>query len=62
MDDPNADLVGYEFQGERGPLVVTGTPSWSQQYVNVELRDHPGEGLSVRSVKSLRYHRTKGWA
>ena len=37
--DVNEDLVGFRFKSEDGTLTVTGTPSWSNQWVLCESRD-----------------------
>ena len=53
--DPNPDLVGYRFRDEDGRcLTVTGTETWSTQYVRVE----DGDGfVSSRGAALLRQHR-----
>jgi hypothetical protein len=35
-DDPNADLIGYTMKVGLTEFTITGTATWSVQYVNYE--------------------------
>lgn len=50
-EDPNEDLIGFEFAG----IVVTATASWNPAYVLVETPKGPSCRLAalVRAVKLL---------
>lgn len=54
--DPNADLIGFEFDAERGRLRVTGTVKrWgSTEYVYCDPVAGSREHLTVRQAKLLR--------
>lgn len=51
--DVNADLIGYTFESDRGPLTVIGTTPWSPQYVYVE----SDTVKTVRNAAQLRVHK-----
>jgi hypothetical protein len=41
-DDPNADLIGHVIHGDDGvTYTVTGSETWSKQYVKLEAEGHP---------------------
>lgn len=45
MTDPNADLIGFQFECEDGSTgTVTRTVSWSDQYLFVDLDYGEGKG------------------
>lgn len=53
--DPNADLIGFEFKIEDGPpegtlVTVTGSPEWSSNYVTVEAVANEGQPHEKRYV------------
>lgn len=51
--DPNADLVGLEFDSENGRLRVTGTAAWgSTAWMLCESLD--GRFLTARATERLR--------
>jgi hypothetical protein len=56
VNDPNGDLIGYEFRTEYGPVRVTGSCSWNPAYIEVAYVDGTGT-KSVRPAKLVRRSR-----
>lgn len=48
----NRDLIGFEFEGEFGPVKVTDVAYWNSAYVEVESLD--GKLRSVRPAGHVR--------
>lgn len=49
--DPNEDLIGFEFMTEDGGMVtVTGSPEWSSNYVTVEAVANEGQPHEKRFI------------
>lgn len=60
MNDPNQDLVGYEFETEEGRWKVVGTPSWSSgQHVEIRMPEKWAERVSTRSAELIRLHKRR---
>lgn len=51
MDDRREELIGRTFASLEGRITVTGIPSWSPEYVEVEL---PDGTPSVRAAEHVR--------
>lgn len=48
----HADLLGFEFDTDRGRAKVIGTTTWSNEYVLIESVD--GDWRSARPAKQVR--------
>lgn len=62
MNDPNEDLIGYTMATRRGPgaaIRVTGTSSYSDQYVYCDVLNVYGAKIAttVRQAKLVRAQR-----